>query len=564
MAERSPEEWKQLVNKFEWGDLDTRWETDEDLFLMKEFEWPDSGGKIVSSRDYVTMNSPRYFADRVIDTIKFSDEQITVEKGVDGEVMKDEKATPIEDFLRLNMRLADERLDRAEMLPNRAAAAGHMVVRGRAIRRTLVMNDGGDYIPDIQWYDPRYCKYKATKNGLAWAAPEMTRSGEEIEEEYQHTIKGKDEAKVLDLWTKDWNFVFIDGELIGNGWNHKLGYVPFSAQIVPIGGFIHTKGKYVKTIGESVFAPVRDLYPVFNKLLTILMTYTRLSIEGAYQYETADPEGVKEQVAKNKYPIEPGKVTVVEKGGGYRLIEIPDIKAAMQYLISQFEVGTQRATLPFLDYGQTPFELSGSAMLMIKGAGDIIYIPRMEAMANYYNHTAWMLIDQYKKGGLRCELGEHPFKHKMEKQKLDGDYIVKYKYIPNLPEKDLAQLHLASAMKELGASLDTIFRDYLQLGDPDGEAGKALMERAETAIPQLWMSKAVEAAIRNKEQHIADIIAAQFDMTIDQLMGGEVAGAGALPEKQRQPSALFERGGSIKQQGAMRYAQPPKNKEILA
>jgi len=554
-----PDEYKAKIDKFNWGDLDARWQTDEDLYLMEPYQWPTTEGKIIKSRDYVTLNAARYFADRVIDTVKFAKEQITIEEGVDQVKMPDSKATPIEKFIRANMELAEERLQRAEILPNREAAAGHLVVRGRAIRRVLVMEQGGKYIPDIQWYDPRYVKYSAGKDGFRWVCTTEYKDADEIEEVYGKKISG-DEGKVETLWDKDYQYVWVDAEKL-TPWNHKL---PFVGQIVPVGGFILTNGKYKQTIGESVMGPVRNMYPVLNKLLTILMTYTRLSIEGAYQYESDDPEGEREQVRKNKYPIEPGKVTVVKRGGGYKLIPVGDIKAATQYLLSQYEVSVQRATLPFLDYGQTPFELSGSAMLMIKGAGDIIYVPRMMAMSNLNKNTYWMLIKQYREGGIPYDLAGSLYTYDMAKCKLDGNYTLNVRNLPNLPEKDLAQLHLAAAKKELGVSLDTILRDDLQIDDPDGEVAKIFMEKTRMMIPELEMREAVHGYLNRDDETAVEIILDKLDISFEQLMSGEVAGAKPIqPQEQRQPSAFIAQREQVKQSGAIRYAEPPKNQEVM-
>lgn len=559
--DRSPEDYKKIADAFRLdSNLDKRLQADEDLYLMSEFQWPTSEGKIIKERDYVTLNAARYFADRVIDTLKFSSEQRIIEEGVDGKVMIDKTASPVEQFMKVNMELADDRLDRAEMLTNKAAASGHLTVRGRSKRRVLIMREGDYYIPDVQWYDPRYVRYATSKNGLVYAMPVMPRSAEDIYDEYGVEIKDK-EGLVKDLWTRTHNIVYIDDKMVREPWEHGLGYVPFVSQIVPVGGFIQTDGKYVETIGESVYGPVRDLYPVLNKLLTILMTYTRLSIEGAYQYESDDPEGDKDSVRKSGFPIAPGKVTIVKPGGGYKLIQVPDIKAATQYLLSQIEVSLQRATLPFIDYGQTPFELSGSAMLMIKGAGDVVYIPRLAALANLDQNTYWMMIDQYKKGGLNVSLGDTVFKYKYIKRKLDGDYRIRVKHVPNLPEKDLARIHMAAAMKELGASLDTILRDYLEMADPDGEVEKVLRERARNSIDALWMKDAAQAELKRGDNAAIDVIAAQLNMSYEELMSGKVAGAKPVQQEDRQPSALFQQREAIQQQGAMRYAQPPKSKE---
>ena len=551
--ELSPEQWLTKVNKKTWGDIDTRWQTDEDLYNLTPYSWPTDEGKIVKSRDCVTLNDPRSYADRVKDTLIYSAQSRAVEDGLYTKV-RDEQRNEVETFLDFNLEAADERLNRAEILPLRSGLSGQFTVRGRSVARVLVMVQGDKYIPDIQWYDARYVKYATNKDGLAWCATVMTMTAEAIEYDYQLTITS-DTAEVIDLWTPQWEYVWVGGSLINNKafpFNHKLGYVPFVIQVVPTGGFLQSTG-FEQYIGESVYAPVRNLYAVLNKLLTMEMTYSRLCVEGAYQYESSDPNQVMGKVAADGYPLEPGKVTLVEKGGGYRLIQVPDIKQATMHAITTIESRIQRATLPFIDYGQTPFELSGSAMMMVKGAGDVIYAPRLWAKEKMMTAICMMFNKQYKAGGVPFDLSETVHYYKYTKKDLPDDYTLKISYTPKLPEKEIANFSRADMAKRLGVSQDTIFNDFLELQNPSGEKRKMLMERARDAIPALWMKEAAIGEVENDgDNKDAEIIASMMKVTLKQLIEGKIAGA-PPPEKPAgngQQSPIFG-------QGVARPAQMP-------
>lgn len=531
MAEKrmTVEEAKKLFDnaKGKRSDWEARVKEDRSLYNLDAYRWETTSKKHAPiDVDIITLNDPRVFADRVKDTCAGAKLVYEVEDG--SEKIQDKKASPIERYCRLNFEAANERLSRAEMLPLEVAAAGHLTVTGRIVTRCLLRMEGKEYVPDIMWYDPLYTYYAPTLSGLMWAAPKLTKTAEQIWDEYQHEIEGNT-GEVTDIWTRTDEHIYIDNKFFKTI-SHNLGYVPFVVSIAPIGGFLLDEG-FSKYVGESVYAPVRNLYKVLNRLLTIEATTARLAMEGAYQYESK--EGEQANVAEAGFPVEPGKVTAVELGGGYKLIPINDIKQATMHCISLIEARIQRATLPFIDYGQTPFDLSGSAMMMVKGAGDIIYAPRLYAMESLYTQLAKMIIKQTISGGLKVELGEGPYKMKFTKQDLSGDYSLKVKLVPSLPEKELSNFSRAAAAKELGISNDTIKRRYLEMDDPDGEKLKALRERAEDMIPALWMRDAARGEIQAEDNRAAKIIAAQLNVSLQQLLSGQFLAP------QKQPSGNY-------------------------
>lgn len=554
----SPTEWKARFDKAKTnrGDLNDRMKDDRSLYNMDDYKWETTTKTHEPvDVDIVTLNDPRFFADRVKDTCAGSKVQYEIEDG--NEKVNDDKSSPIEDWLRLCLEASDERLMRGEKLPLKVASAGHLTISGRIPVRILMRMNGDEFVPDIQWYDPLYTYYQPSYDGLVWEAPVMTRTAEEIFDEYGITIKG-DDAEVIDLWTKTDEHIFIDGKLEKTNPN-KMGYVPFINAVAPIGGFLLDKG-FSKYVGESVYAPVRNLYKVLNRLLTIEATTARMAMEGAYQYESE--AGEKAEITE--YPVVPGGVTAVEPGGGFKLIPINDIKQATMHCISLIEARIQRATLPFIDYGQTPFELSGSAMMMVKGAGDIIYMPRLIAMEYLYTQMCKMLIRQMIDGGIKAELGEGPYKMKLANVDLKGDYSLNVKFSAELPEEEQANLYRAKVYKELGLSQDTVIRRGLGMDNPDEEQFKALTEKARDMIPALWLRDAAKGYIQRDDQNAAKTVAAQLKISLDQLLKGQMVAPSPDGERGVNIPAQFgegQRGGRPLQQATM--PEPPREKEAV-
>ena len=510
-------DWMQRVKKREekMGDLTARMDTDWGLYNLTDYVWKDSKGNEVKNVDNVTLSDPRAFGDRVKDTMVRADQQIIIDDGQ--EKVKDAKATPIENLLRVILEAADDRLCEAGLLPLRDALSGQLCIRGRGAVRCVLHIQDGEFTPDIRWYDTRFLSYATGFGGLKWVAPRSTRSAEDIEAEYGYDLGGKDEAEVVDIWTPDDEFVYINNKLIKTN-PHGLGYVPWIIELCPTGGFLLDKG-FLQYTGDSIYAPVRKLYAILNRLVTIMATTARYAMEGAYQYESA--AGERADVG-DEYPVEPGKVTAVEPGGGYKLIPINDIKRATELCVQIIETRILRATLSYIEYGvDQGGPHSGSGMALMAAANDAIYSPRFFAKDRLYTRLCKMILLQYSEGGIEAELGEGPHKMTYKQKDLEGEYSLKVKHVPNLPEKELANFARAQAASPW-VSGDTIRREFLELRDPDGEEKRLLAEWAENQNPALRLRKAVQGMIQEGEDDAAKIILQQLGVTLDQLMTGNI------------------------------------------
>jgi len=97
------------------------------------------------------------------------------------------------------------------------------------------------------------------------------------------------------------------------------------------------------------------------------------------------------------------------------------------------------------------------------------------------------------------------------------------------------------------------------MNDPDGERQKTLREMAESKIDALWIRDAAKGELARDDKTAANLIALALEISIEDLMSGNVAGA--KPQEQRQPSGYFPQREAIAQAGQVRPAQMPTPQE---
>jgi len=255
-----------------WNDttniqLRKRWDRDYDLFREVPY---DAGSGFYS----YTSNSARVLADKAISML--TDAKLIIRIPEDT-LQEDEieVANNIERFLYGVRNMNDDRLMLEPDSPSlNSLEAWYPVVRGTLAGRALILKEeDGSTFPEIAIWDIYNTAYARGRRGLAWAAHTRTASREEIKDTYGIDV-GKREADIVDYWDTQDNIVYVNGKDIVNQWTHGLGYCPVHISRVgatPIVGH----GTYNQTglyVGESIYGPTRQLYPLLNRTISSLLT----------------------------------------------------------------------------------------------------------------------------------------------------------------------------------------------------------------------------------------------------------------------------------------------------
>jgi len=458
----------------ESNNLFKRMDEDADLYHLVPYVMKDPNGKNTPDVINVTFNDPKVFVDRAI-ALKMG---ALMQPVVEGRNMKDKETTLIEEFL------ADMFISIDDYLFQNMGWSGQFPfhcekidIRGYIGARVLLREEANEFVPDVLPLDMRHCTYERGVDGLLWCAPSYIRSKAMIKSEYDLDIADKT-GEVRDGWGRNEEIVWIDNKKVKEVEN-SLGYVPFVIAQAP-GSTLQGKDA-LKYSGESILAPNRDLYAELNRTASILQTLNMWSFAGGLQLESE--AGM--ELAKPDMPPSGLKTVVpVEMGGGYKPMPINDIKAAARLFYAILDARLQRASFSSVDYGNLTFPLSAVAISRLTAHKNEILLPRIQALAMLYQQMAKMIIKQYQEGGIKAELGEVGYKRLYEPSSLDGDFNIKYRFVIQSPDEDIANLSIANSAVNL-LSPDTIRRKILKVEDPEGEEMKYLAAIAERADPAI-------------------------------------------------------------------------------
>lgn len=543
-------DYKKMVEEKEgtFGGLYGRNDTDKDFYNLKAFQLKDWLNQEIKHVINVTCNDPRVMVDRIVAWLQGAVMQTVVE-GKQLQMLPDKKTSLIENFLDKGLYPAVDK--KLQKVPNRNIPSlyhfqcFHSALRGRIAARVLVGMEGDNFAPNILPIDTRYFCYESGPDGMKWGSSRTTRSRELINAEYPKVNLTSPTGEVLDIWDDKTNIVYIENKEAKQV-KHKLGYPPFVIAVAPTGSMLQDSDAFEHS-GESVLAANRHLYDEKSRLLSILQTLDMMGFRAALQY--ASEEGIRGRLPKED-PRAVGGMVAVEKGGGYELIPVQDIRNSARMFLAMIEAMLQRGGLPTIDFGSLNFPLSGSAIELLQSSKDPLFLPRLQCLAVFYEGVSRMAIKQYIDKKIRVELGEEKIYY--TPQMLEGDFLINYKFFPVSPEEELANYSKATAAREW-YSPDTIRRDVLKMQNPDDEKAKVDAHLAEMADPALAQYNRTISLIEQGEDILARMSSARLE---EMMMQRQIAMQGGMSPQgipresvelpRGSPLPLFGRGGGGK------------------
>jgi len=539
----------------EFYSLFARMDKDKDLYFLKPFVLKDKQGREVPRVENMTLNDPRYFAERVMSILSGAEMQIVVEGD-----LSDRETSLIEDWLRDIYWAIDDRLLKRGIPGLFPFQVEQICLRGFVGARSLLRTEGERFIPDVLPVDMRYLVYELGEEGARWEAYKTQRTKDQIAQEYGYEMKGSS-AEVIDFWDEKYERVFIDRKQRREQ-EHNLGYVPFVIGKSTSGSMLQDRDAFQHS-GESLFGSVREICAGMNKFSTVLNTLTMLSFRQGLQFKN-------ELGALAPKPDIPpyGEDFIVPIGLQEQYLPMPvsDIRNASRLLYSILEQRFQRGGLSAVDYGNLTFPLSAVAIRGITALREAILIPRVKALRNFYRELSYMMKRQYVEGGIKAKLGKENKKREYSAKDLDKECYINIDFVMKNPEEDIANYSVAAAARPF-VSLDTIRRDILKLADPSAEENKRLTEMSEGVSPHILLYRIGKALIEADRDEEAKIIANQLGITLKQLEAGEIEAKPEKVEEKAPPSMLpllaSERGakGGIMRQGRPTEEISPEGEE---
>lgn len=516
-------------NDATWVSLKKRHEDDFNLYRLKPY---DAGSGYFS----YTTNVPRVYADKVIALLTTGRLNISVPLELLDEPMR-QVASNIERFDYGVLNMNDTRMLNLGLPTTREQMAWYTALRGGvAINAFVYKDENGETVPEFNVWDIYNVAYAYGKNGLAWAIHTKKMSKGMVKALYGISI-GEAYTDVYEYWDTESFGVVIKGKWAEALDSHGLDYCPVA--IIKVGAMptiwnqvYQYAGKHE---GESIFAPIRELIPVFNKTMSDHLTVVRRGVKPPMVWFTLDGES---PVSQDIYQVEKAANITLQVGEEFRAAIAPTMPADTSQLLEIISGELQRGSFPHTVYGAVGFRMSGFLVQQLHQAIQTVVVPAGQTMERaYYIGTKW-LREQYASSDLapikvkgRNAQGRvfgAPRAISLSPEMIIGDWETEVKLEFTLPEDDAQKFLQAQSAGQGEIPLLSMRsrRELVGVTDPDMEDELVDYEWG-TKLPINRLYKAFDRAVAEKDYQGAENILAELKML---LQSRQPQGAGAGSE----------------------------------
>ncbi len=493
----------------------TLMDQDLDLYDMIEFNTNSVEGTPIGSnfRSFHS-HAPRPFADQLLSLLTSGDVLLNIpSQGIpEEERIRSAKA---ERFWAGSFEQANERLENALREPVIMQAAKQLTLRGTVCARVLIRNSENDgAFVDIKFFDPRHCVWDVSDEGIIWFCAVYERTIRQIRHEYpKANIQGSpdDIVTVYDFYDETNNMVFAESTnriqtTLKKATKHGQDRNPVI--VVPGGTYSGLKaGPYNKDplpvgYGESIFAPVRLLYPILNEVMSIYLELIAKSRDQTYVlYSDSDVE-IEENIN------EANGVLHLEARDRLSPVEVPETTKDAAQFIGLIQAMIQRGTLPQTAFGELAFQLSGFAITQLRQSLFSTMEPNLRALGVFYRKICMALSDQLKGKAVNpLELSGQDrnrqfFFETFDAPDMENIPAPRVKVVPQLPQDDQQRVALANALRQSsGPQQPPLMPDRMILDQilevPDAArvqemVNEQMAQRAHPAAVAVFMAKAAQ------------------------------------------------------------------------
>lgn len=521
-------DYKQQVNKRfeELNPLHDRMLVDRGIYFLTPYVMKDYQNQEIKKVDNVTSRDPRNFADRIIAVLNSAEPPPEVE----GEGLSDKDTGALEAFWYASRDDANKRLATKMMMPIHPFLVWHDCLSGWVVLRVwLYKGEGGELQFDILPLDPLDVAWAVGGKGLLFAAHKIKKSKALIEMEYGKVID-KEEDTVIDCYGETDHVVYVGDDIVKQEPN-PFGKVPFvikPVQLTPMVSKVRESADAIANYGESLYSAIRGAggsIEQMNKFLSILQTlnmqYFRWPI--GIKTEGEMPEGDM-LAAGARTPL--GLRDEIEK------MPVGEIKEAGALFYSIISGEFQRATLPYSDWGDIPFQLPDLALARLDRQRDQFLEPRIRTLEQAYADVANMVVEQYQKFGFKTKVrvGDKEIDFKLPDAK--KPFTISFHMATTSPEKDISNYALAAKAKALEIPTSKVWRDILHIEDISEAESERLDELAAMISPKILLYRLARNAIQQAEELTgedaevkwaeAKILSAELQMGEEEIAGREV------------------------------------------
>ena len=530
---------------------------DLDLFHLVPHKMMNFEGKEMPRVRNITLPAPQSYAKRTIATLNKATRQTVVVS----DKLDDKQTATIEQFVDTAFEMADDLLASKSFTKVKPFHNSTAALRGGISSRNLVYtNSKGETAIDILPWDMRDVTWETGDDGLEWAACKKKRNTYIASETYNFShLNQKDNVVITDVWNKEYNEVFVGSELVKEE-AHDLGYVPVMIQPASMIPMLTLRGvdSLWKYWGESVFSGSRNLYSKLNDLATLFMSMSAEAYHPAMQKATSD-------LGEDSAVPQAGEVVNVNPNELYTNMPKRDMYQVQLHIWSILNAELQRATLPYIEYGEIAFELSAVAIAKLGEGRELIFAPIIMALLTGFKQTARMIIDQFVKGGFKGDLGHAGRKLNFTPKQLEGDYDIRFDFHAISPEDNIANFSVASIAKSLNILPDdVILVEILKRSNPAKDKELMMEQRLIEDVPRLRLFKSAHWLLEEGRPVEAKMVADQAGLSFEELTGKQTLAKAkkikGMPEgRVKTPTAETE---ILQTQQGARGQRPPERSAV--
>ena len=543
---------------------------DQLLFSLDPFEWWKVGERIPPNTPRYTSNEPKVLAQTAITMLTQARLTYTAprESAVDDYLKSGRMA---EQLFAGFMRQVD---DQQTVLVNptiRRSLAFYCALRGFVIGLHVLTKDEETWetVARMEAWDPFNVYWGRDYKGIAWACHYQdldsyrmeARFGPSAITGYQPSqLSDKDATwRVYDYYDRDENIVMI-GERIALRQKHFGSHDRVPVTIVPVGAPLVVSPNdgfmYDRDFGESIYAANRELYPKLNAILSAKYARVVRAINPAVgELSDTGRPFIPQEVAS---PYDMGLRLRMNALNHEAVIPIeePEMPRETAELEGTTSGQLQRGGVPHIVHGQSSQQSSGYNTSLLLGSSQFLVEPRLEAMSAWYKSAEQHFRRQFSSGFFDAVR----LQGQVSRQK-SFDVMIEPAMIKDAPPlhfdmrlvnpQEIAQkIALAQMLREGPYPLvdDNTIRDvYMEVEDPDFVGDLVAMQTAWRATPKTQLILALQAAVENGDDRLAQALMGELMMEMQQPgqvpvnQGGQSQGALPGPGS---PRPRTEAGGS--------------------
>jgi len=497
-----------------WSKRRKRWEDDFDMWRLRPY---DAGKGYYS----YTSNGPRILADKAMSLINGAKLIIRVPPDV---LHGDErqKAANLERFLYGCLVINDDRRFLLGLPALRDAMAWHSIVRGSYFVRVLLnKNKKGETTAEIDIFDAYHTTFSYGDEGMSWVANTKWVTKGVAKERYGYDTE-EQLVKVIDFWDSEKNVVIVEEKAVREQ-AHNIGYCP--VLYVRCGSMEPTEHvHYTDTninVGESIFAPNRNIFPITNKTMSDFLTIVRRGVKVPLGYWSA---GGQKTIEEDIYQVEHGAIVPMDSLAQEKMAPLfeqtmPKDALPLMQIISGEE---QRGGFPHTSHGELGFRLSGFAINQLQASTETVIWPYVTSTENAYRMILKWLHGQFTnkfkpiyvmgRDSYGSEFGM-PKPEKIKPDDISGEWHPMVTLEPIFPSDDAQRYQIANLARQPGATGEPMLseqsiKEMVGVEDPDLEDEKIKMEWA-NALPMVKLQRVFQA-----QQSRGDFMGAQSTMML--------------------------------------------------